>query len=173
VRRWDNLTLIALGLASQGYAPSTPYQNVGAIKPYYKFLDEGRLPLATIDILTPELEVIREVASRLRFTQVDMGAIQRKYGVDLDYVFGDLIRALVEIGHLQRKDDELSLTGKAAYYNNIIPMLFAPDSFKEQLMSLPEEYLAEYPVPYVMTQAGSTQSATMNVRAPDSGTPLA
>ena len=48
--------------------------------------------------------------------------------------------------------DALSLTGKAAYYNNIIPMLFAPDAFKEQLMALPEEYLAEYPVPYVMTQ---------------------
>ena len=167
VRRWDNLTLIALGLASQGYAPSTPYQNVGAIKPYYNLLDAGKLPLATIDVLTPELEMIREVASRLRFTQVDVGAIQRKYGVDLDYVFGDLIGALVEIGHLQRKGDELSLTGKAAYYNNIIPMLFAPDAFKEQLMGLPEEYLAEYPVPYVMTQAGCTQSAAMDVRVPD------
>ncbi|GMQ87856.1 MAG: hypothetical protein BMS9Abin08_1067 [Gammaproteobacteria bacterium] len=173
VRRWDNLTLIALGLASQGYAPSTPYQNVGAIKSYYQLLDAGKPPLATIDVLTPELEMIREVASRLRFTQVDMGTIQRKYGVDLDYVFGDLIRALVEIGHLQRDGDELSLTGKAAYYNNIIPMLFAPDAFKEQLMALPEEYLAEYPVPYVMTQAGCTQSAAIDVRAPLPGTPLA
>ena len=166
VRRWDNLPLIALGLASQGYAPSTPYQNVGALKPYYQLLDAGKLPLATIDVLTPELEMTREVASRLRFTQVDMGAIQRKYGVDLDYVFGDLIRALEEIGYLQRDGDELSLTGKAAYYNNIIPMLFAPDAFKEQLMTLPEEYLAEYPVPYVMTQAGCTQSAAMDVRVP-------
>ncbi len=173
VRRWDNLTLVALGLASQGYAPSTPYQNVGAIKPYYQLLDAGKLPLATIDVLTPELEMIREVASRLRFTQVDMGAIQRKYGVDLDYVFGDLMRALIEIGHLERNGDELSLTGKAAYYNNIIPMLFAPDAFKEQLMALPEEYLAEYPVPYVMTQAGCTQSAAINVRPPLPETPPA
>ncbi len=173
VRRWDNLTLIALGLASQGYAPSTPYQNVGAIRSYYQLLDAGKPPLATIDVLTPELEMIREVASRLRFTQVDMGSIQRKYGVDLGYVFGDLIRALVEIGHLQHDGDELSLTGKAAYYNNIIPMLFAPDAFKEQLMALPEEYLAEYPVPYVMTQAGCTQSAAIDVRAPLPGTPLA
>ncbi len=173
VRRWDNLTLIALGLASQGYAPSTPYQNVGAIKSYYQLLDTGKPPLATVDVLTPELEMIREVASRLRFTQVDMGSIQHKYGVDLDYVFGDLIRALVEIGHLQRNGDELSLTGKAAYYNNIIPMLFAPDAFKEQLMALPEEYLADYPVPYVMTQAGCTQSAAIDVRAPLPGTPLA
>ena len=172
VRRWDNLPLIALGLASQGYAPATPYQNVGAIKPYYQRLDDGRLPIATIDILTPELELIREVASRLRFTQVEIGAIQCKYGVDLDYVFGDLIAALVKIGYLQREGDTLSLTGKAAYYNNIIPMLFAPDAFKEQLMALPEEYLSEYPVPYVMTQAGCTQSAAIRVQPPQAETPL-
>jgi hypothetical protein len=52
-------------------------------------------------------------------------------------------------------------------------MLFAPDAFKEQLMALPEECLAEYPVPYVMTQAGCTQSAAINVRAPLSGVSFA
>ena len=44
----------------------------------------------------------------------------------------------------------------------------APDSFKEQLTALPEEYLAEYPVPYVMTLAGCTQSAAIDVRLPRS-----
>jgi len=168
VRRWDNLPLIALGLGSQGYAPRTPYHNVGAIKPYYQLLDAGKLPVATVDHLSPEMELAREVASRLRFTRVDIGAIQRKYGVDLDYVFGDLIGALLEHGYLERQGDDLSMTGKACYYNNIIPMLFAPDSFKEQLTALPEEYLAEYPVPYVMTQAGCTQSAAIDVRLPRS-----
>ena len=72
-----------------------------------------------------------------------------------------------------RQGDVLSLTGKAACYNNLSPMLFAPDAFKEQLMALPEEYLAEYPVPYVMTQAGYTQRAAINVRAPLSGMSLA
>ena len=126
--RWDNLPLVSLGLSAQGYAPRTAYHNVGAIKPYYQLLDAGRLPIATVDYLTPELELIREVASRLRFTRLDVGAIQRKYGVDLDYVFGDLIGALVGHGYLQRQGDEISMTGKACYYNNIIPMLFAPDS---------------------------------------------
>lgn len=69
--------------------------------------------------------------------------------------------------------DALSLTGKVAYYNNIIPMLFAPDAFKERLMALSEEYLAEYPVPCVMTQAGCTQSVAINVRALLSGVSLA
>jgi oxygen-independent coproporphyrinogen-3 oxidase len=166
VRRWDNLPLVSLGLSAQGYAPRAAYHNAGAIKPYYQLLDEGRLPIATVDYLSPELELIREVSSRLRFTRVDVGAIQRKYGVDLDYVFRDLIGALQAQGYLQRHEDELCMTGKACYYNNIIPMLFVPDSFKECLMALPEEYLEQYPVPYVMTRAGCTQSAPIDVRLP-------
>ena len=173
VRRWDNLPLVSLGLSAQGYAPRAAYHNVGAIKPYYQLLDQGKLPIATVDYLTPELELIREVASRLRFTRLDVGAIQRKYGVDLDYVFGDLIKALLTHGYLQRDGDEISMTGKACYYNNIIPMLFAPDAFKEQLMGLPEEYLEQYPVPYVMTRAGCTQSAAIDVRLPRTAHPSA
>jgi oxygen-independent coproporphyrinogen-3 oxidase len=166
VRRWDNLPLVSLGLASQGYAPQTPYQNVGSIKFYYQHLESGRLPIATVDRLDPELEMIREVSSQLRFTKVDVASIQRKYGVDLDFVFGDLIRSLTELGYLQRHGDELSMTSEAAYYNNLIPMLFAPDAFKERLLALPEEYLADYPVPFVMTQVGCTQSAAIDVRLP-------
>ncbi|HHJ13362.1 MAG TPA: coproporphyrinogen III oxidase family protein [Gammaproteobacteria bacterium] len=166
VRRWDNLPLVALGISAQGYAPRMPYQNVSALKPYYALLDEGRVPLATVDPLEADMELVREVSSKLRFMRVELGLIRRKYGVDLDYVFGDLIRALEQLGYLARADDSLYMTGKAAYYNNIIPMLFAPDRFKQQLLSLPEEYLAEYPVPRVMTQAGCTQSAAIEVCPP-------
>jgi len=74
-----------------------PYQNVGALKPYYQLLDEDRLPIATVDPLTPEMELIREVSSCLRFTRLDLGNIQRRYGVDLDYVFGDLITTLQKL----------------------------------------------------------------------------
>ena len=166
VRRWDNLPLVSLGISAQGYAPRMPYQNVGALKSYYQLLDENRLPIATVDPLSAEMELVREVSSRLRFTRVDLGSILQKYGVDLDYVFGDLIAALQKLGYLQRDGDTLKMTGKATYYNNIIPMLFAPDAFKQALLSLPEEYLSEYPVPQVMVRAGSTQSTAINIQLP-------
>jgi len=164
VRRWDNLTLVALGVAAQGYAPRTPYQNYPAIRSYYKAIDEGRLPIVTVDHLSAEMELIREVASQLRFTQIDLESIQRKYGVDLDVVFADLIRSLIELGYLKRELNTLRMTDKAAYYNNIIPMLFAPDAFSQQLLGLPEEYLETFPVPSVMVQVGCTQSAPIEVR---------
>ncbi len=163
VRRWDNLTLVSLGVAAQGYAPRTPYQNYPVLKSYYRAIDEGRLPIVTVDHLSAEMELIREVSSQLRFTQVDLDSIQHKYGVNLYIVFADLIDSLIELGYLQRELNTLRMTPSASYYNNIIPMLFAPDAFSQQLLGLPEEYLQAFPVPSVMVQVGCTQSAPIEV----------
>ena len=165
VRRWENLPLVALGIAAQGYAPQKPYQNAVTIKSYYQCIDEGRLPLTSVDRLTPEMELAREVASRLRFTEVPVEDIFDKYGVNLHVVFGDLISSLSKLGLASCDEGVLKLTPKAAYYNNIIPMLFAPDAFKEELLGLPEEFLENYPIPHVMTRLGKTQSTPITVRS--------
>ncbi len=159
VRRWDNLPLLALGINSQGYAPATPYQNLGSLKLYFEALDAGRIPVSTVDRLDPELDFCRELTSKLRFTQVSCDELKYKYGVDVDQVFGDLSAALESLGFVERDGPVLRMTPKAAYYNNIIPMLYAPDAFKERLTGLPEEYIEMFPVPYVLTRLGACQSA--------------
>ena len=163
LRRWDNLPLLALGINSQGYAPQHPYQNVGNLKSYYQLIDENKLPIATMDILNPELELCRELTSKLRFTYVSFSEFKYKYGVDIEKVFQHLIEALEELDFIERRYDIMRMTGKAAYYNNIIPMLFAPDAFKQKLLGLPEEYLETFPVPYIMTQLGEAQSEAFNL----------
>ncbi len=165
IRRWENLPLVAMGIASQGYAPKKPYQNAVTLKSYYQCIDEGRLPLTTVDLLSPEMELAREVTSRLRFTEVPLEDIFDKYGVNLHTAFGDLINSLSELGLLSCDDGVLKLTPKASHYNNIIPMLFAPDAFKEELLGLPEEFLENYPIPHVMTRLGKTQSTPIKVSA--------
>ena len=159
LRRWENLPLVALGISSMGYAPQVLYQNQLSIKNYYAGIDAGTLPIMESETITPELELAREVVSQLRFTRVDIGHIDRKYGVSLRAVYRDLIAALDELGYLEVSDNSLCLTRKAIPYNNVIPMLFAPDAFKETLFGLPEEYRENFPLPYVLTNAGATQSA--------------
>ncbi len=163
LRRWDNLPLVALGVNSQGYAPQKAYQNTGSLKSYYQMIDAGKLPVATIDILDSELELCRELTSKLRFTFVSLSEFTYKYGVSIQAVFKDLISNLVDLGYIECHDDILRMTEKAAYYNNIIPMLFAPDQFKKKLMQLPEEYLQTFPVPYIMTELGHAQSMPFNL----------
>ncbi|MDH5612291.1 MAG: coproporphyrinogen III oxidase family protein [Gammaproteobacteria bacterium] len=158
LRRWDNLPLVALGLNSQGYAPQKAYNNTASLKSYYQLIDEGKLPVATMDELNAELELCRELTSKLRFTYVSLGEFKYKYNVDIAEVFKDLISALVDMEYLECHGDILRMTDKASYYNNIIPMLFAPDRFKQELLGLPEEYLETFPVPHIMTQLGQAQS---------------
>lgn len=161
VRRWDNVPLLALGVGSMGYAPRVAYQNTGQLKTYFEMLDAGRLPITTTDRLSPQMELAREITSKLRFTAVDVDEIKAKYGVDLDVVFGGLIATLTESGYLEREGTILRMTKAASPYNNIIPMFFAPDDFKQELMGLPEEYIEKMPVPYILTQLGACQDASM------------
>lgn len=158
VRRWDNLTLLSFGVAAQGYAPKTPYQNAANLKSYYRCIEAGRPPVVTVDRLGPDMEMCRELASKLRFTQVDTEEMRVKYGVDVRAVFRHLIDALVELDYLEENGHVIRLTKKAAYYNNVIPMLFAPDHFKEKLMGLPQEYIEAFPVPHIVTKLGKVQS---------------
>lgn len=163
LRRWDNLSLIALGMSAQGYAPKTAYQNLSSLKGYYQHIDDGIPPIATVDHLSPEIEMCRELTSKLRFTYVNINKFDSKYGVNLLEIFGDLIHSMTELGYMECKNNVLRMTEESAYYNNIIPMLFSPDSFKEALLGLPEEYLEEFPVPYVTTKVGSVQSTPINI----------
>ncbi len=165
LRRWDNLPLVALGMNSQGYAPRRPYQNMISMKSYFEAIDAGRLPVATMDELDPAMELCRELTSKLRFTFVSRSELMYKYGVDVSRVFADLISALNGLGYIANDGDVMRMTPQAAYYNNVIPMLFAPDAFKELLLGLPEEYLQGFPVPYVMTQLGFAQSCPISFPA--------
>jgi oxygen-independent coproporphyrinogen III oxidase len=158
-RRWENVPLVALGVGSMGYAPRRPYQNVGTTRAYFERLDAGVLPIEAMDVLSPAMELARQVTTQLRFARVDLRRIRATYRVDLRVVFRDLIGALGELGFLRRDGDEIFLTPAAAPYNNVLPMLFSPDAFKQGLLGLPEDYLAAMPTPLVLTRLGATQSA--------------
>jgi oxygen-independent coproporphyrinogen-3 oxidase len=158
LRRWENLPLVALGISSMGYAPRRLYQNQLSLKVWYEKLGRGELPVMEWEALTPELEIMREVVSRLRFTEVNLAQVREKYGVDIGLLYRDLIAALFDLGYLENHAGVLRLTDAAAHYNNIIPMLFAPDDFKQVIYGLPEEYRENFPLPYVLSQVGATQS---------------
>ena len=155
--RWENSPLVALGVSSQGYAPKKPYRNIISTKSYYQSIDEGKLPLLTVDHLSDEMEMARELTSLLRFDKVPLGYMQKKYGIDIKEIYGDIINALITLELLSEQNDCLKLTRKAAIHSDIIVMLFAPDKFKEQLLGLPSEYLDNYPIPHAMVSLGRTQ----------------
>jgi coproporphyrinogen III oxidase-like Fe-S oxidoreductase len=97
-----------------GYAPRKPYQNYGATDAYFKHLDAGERPIEAIEALTPEMELARQFITELRSARVDLRGVREKYGVDVQVVFGDLLRVLGELGLLERQGDEILLSRAAA-----------------------------------------------------------
>jgi len=164
LRRWDNLPLLSLGIGSQGYAPEKIYQNVFNIENYYKLLDENKLPLEYATVLTPELEMARELTSKIRFTEVHMKIFNNKYNVKIETIFKNLIEGLLKLEFISIENGILKKTSKASYYNNIIPLLFSPDTFKEKLLLLPDEVIKNYPIPYVLTNLGKTECTEINIK---------
>jgi oxygen-independent coproporphyrinogen III oxidase len=164
LRRWENVPLVGLGIGAMGYAPRKPYQNYGTMSAYVSHLDAGELPIEATETLSPEMELARQVTTQLRFARLDLDGIQQQYGVDLLIVFDDLFRVLGELGFLERQGRETWLSKAAAPYNNVIAMLFSPDSFKEDLLRLPEDYVNAMPIPLVLSRIGATQSAAFAVR---------
>ncbi len=158
LRRWENLPLVALGLSAMGYAPRRVYRNTLALKRYYERLEDERLPVTEWEDLDETLESMREVVSLLRFAELDMDRIRAKYGVDIEAVFQELISALLALGLLEREGPRLRLSEAARPYNDLLPMLFAPDTFKALVFELPEEYRENFPLPALLARIGPTQS---------------
>jgi oxygen-independent coproporphyrinogen-3 oxidase len=173
LRRWENVSLVGLGIGAMGYAPRKPYQNYGTMSAYVSHLDAGELPIEATDTLSPEMELARQVTTQLRFARLDLRGIQEKYAVNLLIVFDDLLRVLGELGFLERQGHETWLSKAAAPYNNVIAMLFSPDSFKEDLLRLPEDYVNAMPIPLVLTRVGATQSAAFSVGSSEAEAPRA
>lgn len=133
-RRWDNLPVLAIGPSSQGYLPRYQYTNVSSIK---KYIDrESDFAIDTIQVLDAKLEAAREVTTKLRFLGLDIERVREKYNFDLFSTFSEMVDILIGAGQLEYVDGVLKLTIDGERNNNIIPMMFAPDSLTKDLMKM-------------------------------------
>lgn len=150
-RRWDNLPVLAIGPSSQGYLPRYQYSNVSSIK---KYIDrESDFSIETIQELDAALEAAREVTTKLRFLGLDIESVREKYNFDLFSTFSEMVDILIGAGQLEYVDGVLKLTMEGERNNNIIPMMFAPDSLTGDLMQM------KHPLAPVFGEFGARQTA--------------
>lgn len=150
-RRWDNLPVLAIGPSSQGYLPKFQYSNVSSIK---KYIDrESDFSIEIVQKLDAKLEAAREVTTKLRFLGLDIENVRKKYNFDLFSTFSEMVDILIGAGQLEYVDGVLKLTVAGERNNNIIPMMFAPDSLTNELMQM------KHPLAPVFGDFGERQTA--------------
>ena len=150
VRRWDNLPVLAIGPSSQGYLPRYQYTNVSSIKKYVN--RETDFSIERQQSLDAKLEAARELTTKLRFYGVDIEAVNRKYNFDVFSTFSEMIDILVGANQMEFVDGILRLTLEGERNNNIIPMMFAPDTLTSELCTM------KHPLAPVFGEFGERQT---------------
>ncbi len=92
------LNLFALGITSISMLSDVYIQNVKKLEPYYRLLDEGKLPVFRGVVLTEDdvlrREVITELMCNFRLIKEN---IEQKYAIDFDSYFADALNNLKEM----------------------------------------------------------------------------
>lgn len=119
---WRNLPYLGFGAGAHGFAGQVRYSNVLRIKTYIDRLRSSAsrfaFPLSPSTVnhqgITPKVEMQETMITGLRLTRegVSGSAFQKRFGCELDSVFGKEIEELVELGLLERIDEERLPLGK-------------------------------------------------------------
>lgn len=119
---WRNLPYLGFGAGAHGFAGQVRYSNVLRIKTYIERLPSSAsrlaFPLSPSTVnrqwITPKVEMQETMITGLRLTQegISASAFRKRFGCELDSVFGKEIEELVGLGLLEWIDEK-SLTQDA------------------------------------------------------------
>jgi len=113
---WRNLPYLGFGAGAHGFAGQVRYSNVLRIKTYIDRLLSSvsgpAFPVSPSTVnrqwITPKVEMQETMITGLRLTQegVSTSAFRKRFGCELDSVFGKEIEELVGLGLLEKIDEE-------------------------------------------------------------------
>lgn len=119
--------LLGLGVASFSYLNGVHFQNVASIEPYQSSLADDRLPLSRAYRLSDDEQLVREFVLQLKLGQVDMRALQDKFGVDVKRRFAAPLKSLAAKGWLTVKREQVILTRAGLLrVDRLIPAFYPP-----------------------------------------------
>lgn len=116
---WQNGSYFGFGAGAHGYIAGTRYNNHGPIQHYLEPLRTSQSPLIYQQHLSDKQIMEEEMMLGMRtMAGVDRQQFLRKFGVDLEDIYGDVILSLRENGLVSWKHDHLVLTRKGIFLGN-------------------------------------------------------
>jgi oxygen-independent coproporphyrinogen III oxidase len=107
---WRTWPMIGFGVSSKSVIHDRLYTNVKGLKRYYELVELGRVPMDFATYLTKEQEMRRVVIRGLKMCSVSRSDFHKRFGIDIDMVFGTQLTELTERGLLVNVDDDIVLT---------------------------------------------------------------
>ncbi len=130
VPRYCSVTVplyVGLGASAGSYLRDVFYLNTFKVSEYVKSLEQGAMPIA----LSLELSEPKQMAGwlywRIYETRFRKRDFQKRFGRELDSVFGKYLRPLSWLGLLRDDGEEVSLSNEGAYWLHVLEDLFSLD----------------------------------------------
>ncbi|PAB02082.1 radical SAM family heme chaperone HemW [Enterococcus canintestini] len=118
---WNNEHYFGFGAGASGYLGNERYKNFGPIQHYLKPLRENQLPIYETEILSRNNQIEEEMFLGLRKKSgISKFHFKQKFGVDMEVIYGDVMRDLVKKDWLVVSDKHIALTKKGLLIGNEI-----------------------------------------------------
>ncbi len=128
VKKYCSVTVplyVGLGASGGSYLKDVFYLNTFNVQEYVRSLEGGRLPIALSVDLTEEMQLAGWLYWRIYETQLRRSDFKKRFGRELDDVFGRYIGPVSAAGFLQDDGDEIILSASGAYWLHVVEDLFS------------------------------------------------
>ncbi|WP_243715864.1 radical SAM family heme chaperone HemW [Macrococcus brunensis] len=125
---WQNKEYYGAGAGSHGYVNGSRYYNVAPVPHYIKAMQKGDAVKETHQV-TQEESMEEFMFLGLRMNEgVSRADFFKRYGIQIDDIFGDALAQLERSGHLKLQDDKIMMTPEGRMVGN--------DVFEQFLLSI-------------------------------------
>ncbi len=116
---WNNEEYYGFGAGAHGYVDGVRYHNHGPLKKYMNAIAAGEKPIIDQSAVTMKEKMEEEMFLGLRKTGgVSLREFKRRFGVEMDEVFGKVVSNLIQRKLLVNDDGKIKLTHQGKLIGN-------------------------------------------------------
>jgi len=128
---WRTWPLIGFGVSSKTVIGDRLYTNLRPIREYIERVSSGAPPIDFATWLTKEQEMRRVMIRGIKMCEVLKEDFRARFGVPVDAVFGEEIRALVRRGLIEEDSVSIKLTREGQVFSsNVWESFFTSDDLR-------------------------------------------
>jgi len=116
---------VGLGASGGSYLKDVFYLNTFNVQEYIRALESGRMPIALSLDLTQNMQMAGWLYWRIYETRFKRSDFKKRFGKELDQVYGGYVRLLSLVGFLKDSGDEIVLSDNGTFWLHVLQDLFS------------------------------------------------
>lgn len=118
---WTVKPFVGIGLGSHSNINNKRYWNWKDFKTYFKYIDNNKLPIEEIDIISREMEIAEYSILGLRLTEgINREDFYNRFNIKIEEVYGEILEKHEKDNLLKINKDRIKLTNKGLNLANLV-----------------------------------------------------